>query len=194
MLWHNDFHDDQKYLKRATQVSVTDNPRDPVPHGLKGSRPPYSCKCSKCRTAQRRYNREKQAEYRLRDKQKTDELAAKRAQKKTVTTGTVRKGRRTLGEMEQAVIEECAEITNAKPTLVVAAKNLGRSVDDLTGNMKVIALYNSTMKQLMATMAEMRGDKAKAEVTGRRKSGGRLATVGALTKVKRANGSQYGER
>jgi hypothetical protein len=88
--------------------------------------------------------------------------------------------------MERAVIEECAAITDAKPTMIVAAKNLGRSVDDLTDNPKVIALYNSTMKQLMATMAELRGDKVKAGVTGRKKSGGRLATVGALTKVKRA--------
>lgn len=87
--------------------------------------------------------------------------------------------------MEKAVIEESAGIPNAKPTLIVAAKNLGRSVDDLTGNEKAIALYNSTMKQLMATMAELRGDKTASNATGRKKSGGRLATVGNLTKVKR---------
>jgi hypothetical protein len=115
---------------------------------------------------------------------RNDELAAKRAQK-TETSDSVPKRRR-VGEMEQAVIAECAAITDAKPTLVIAAKNLGRSVDDLTGNAKVIALYNSTMKQLMATMAELRGDKAKSGATGRKKSGGRLATVGNLTKVKRA--------
>lgn len=177
-------------------MSVTGNPKDPIPHGLKGARKPWLCKCSICRTALRRYNREKRAEYA--EAKRDDELAAKREQRaskgppistkgtraagvrrRTVTNGTVR-------EMEKAVIEECSQITDAKPTLVVAAKNLGRSVDDLTGNPKAIALYNSTMKQLMATMAELRGDKAKAGVTGRKKSGGRLATVGALTKVKRA--------
>jgi hypothetical protein len=67
--------------------------------------------------------------------------------------------------------------------LVVAAKNLGRNVDELAGDIKVIALYNSTMKQLMSTMAELRGDKDRP--AGRKKSGGRLATVGNLTKVKR---------
>lgn len=112
-----------------------------------------------------------------------DELAPRRkakAKPKSESRDSVRK----LGEMEKAVIEECAEIPDAKPTLVVAARNLGRNVDSLTDNPKVIALYNSTMKQLMATMAELRGDKSKT--TSRRKSGGRLATVGALTKVKRA--------
>lgn len=188
-------------------MSVTGNSKDPIPHGLEGYRK-YGCTCDdgtvkSCLGANRAYQRDMRA--RRADRKLGDEVAAKReanrgakgppigtakqraaAAKRSESSDSVRKGRRTIGKMEKAVIEECAQITDAKPTLVVAAENLGRSVDELTGNSKVIALYNSTMKQLLATMAEMRGDKAKAGATGRKKSGGRLATVGTLTKVRRA--------
>jgi hypothetical protein len=139
-------------------------------------------------SAGRKYNRDKSREFRERQRArregKTDELAVKRA-KRTDSRESVAR-RRTPGEMERAVVQECEGIPDAKPTLVVAAKNLGRIVDDLAGNPKATALYNSTMKQLMATMAELRGDETDKRKTGKRKSGGRLATVGALTKVKRA--------
>jgi hypothetical protein len=181
-------------------VSVTCKSKDPIPHGLEGYRK-YGCTCDdgtvkSCLGANRAYQREMRAR-RADAKLSGDELAAKRTQRSkgpVVTTKRMReaaaKRRKTetndsVGEMEQAVITECAGIADAKPTLVVAAKHLGRNVDALSGNAKTIALYNSTMKQLMATMAELRGDKAKTSVTGRKKSGGRLATVGNLTKVKR---------
>lgn len=117
-----------------------------------------------------------------------DELAAKREKRskpKTDPNGSVAKGRSRVGEMERAVIEECSSITDAKPTLVVAAKNLARLIDSLSGDSKGAAVQNSTTKQLMGVMADLRGDKAKAGATGRKKSGGRLATVGNLTKVRR---------
>lgn len=171
-------------------MSVTGKPKDPIPHGLEGYRK-YGCTCddgtvNSCLGANRAYQREMRAK-RAQARLNGDELAAKRVQRKkpkTESSDSVRKRPRALGEMEKAVIKECAEIVDAKPTLVVAAKNLGRNVDDLAGDIKVIALYNSTMKQLMATMAELRGDKDKP--VSRKKSGGRMATVGNLTKVKRA--------
>jgi hypothetical protein len=176
-------------------VSVTDDPKDPIPHGLEGYRK-YGCTCDdgtvkSCLGANRAYHRERRAA-RAERRDETDELAALRlkrkgkpASKQTETSDSVPKRRRTPGEMEIAVIEECSTIENVKPTLVVAAENLGRCVDDLTGNPKTIALYNSTLKQLMSTMAELRGNETDKRKTGKRKSGGRLATVGALTKVKR---------
>lgn len=90
--------------------------------------------------------------------------------------------------MEQAVIDECEGLPDdkTKATQIVAAKGLARKVDELVNDEKAISLYNSTIKQLMATMAELRGDKLDARTASKRKSGGRLATVGNLTKVRRA--------
>ena len=168
-------------------MSVTD---DPITHGIKGYR--QGCKCKTCLAQGRKAQREASARFRERQRQRrVDEIAEQRRKKYARSRSTESRDSvqpsRTVGEMERAVIEECAAITNTRPTLVVAAKKLGRSVDDLTDNPKVIALYNSTMKQLMATMAELRGDETDKRKTGKRKSGGRLATVGNLTtKVKRA--------
>lgn len=163
-------------------MSVTGKSDDPIPHGLQGSRKPWGCDCPICKAATRKYNRDKQAEFRDRQRAKrTDEVAAKRKQRNTRSESTD-----SVGRMQKAVIEECAQISDVKPTLVIAAEELAKSIDMLSGNAKALALANSSMKQLLAVMAELRGDTAKAKATGRRKSGGRLATVGALTKVRRA--------
>jgi len=177
-------------------MSVTGEFDGSIPHGLRGSRKPYNCVCSKCRTAQRKYNREKQAEYRQRDQQAKDELAAKRATRKTgISTKGIRaeaakrsaaatESGDSVGRMERAVIAECAELEKARqrPTLVEAAKNLAKIVD----NPKLSSIHTSTTKQLMAILSDLHGDTDAKKATGKRKSGGRLATVGNLTKVKRA--------
>lgn len=195
-MWHNEIHDGPKYLKRAMQVSVTGNSDDGIPHGLKGYRAPYCCTCDVCRAANAQYSRDKRAEYAA---AKRDELATKREARyaksqgkertairqrqaaATVSGGTVPKS---AGPMERAVIEECEGLERAKirPTLVIAARNLAKIVD----TPKMSSIHTSTTKQIMAILADLHGDTAKAKATGRRKSGGRLATVGALTKVKRA--------
>jgi hypothetical protein len=89
--------------------------------------------------------------------------------------------------MESAVIEECASVDGGvKATQLVAAKTLARLVDSLSNESAGHAVVNSATKQLMALMAEIRGDAKQEKATGKRKSGGRLATVGNLTtKVKR---------
>jgi hypothetical protein len=86
--------------------------------------------------------------------------------------------------MERAVVEECASLERAKdrPTLVVAARNLAKIVD----TPKMSSIHTSTTKQIMSILADLHGDTDKAKAANKRKSGGRLATVGQLTKVKRA--------
>lgn len=170
-------------------MSVTVDPDAAIPHGLEGYRPPWRCKCAVCRKANAEYTKAKRDEYKQRD-----ELAVKRRSKPISTKGTRAAGARRSesknsvpGEMEVAVREECSTLPEErrKPSLVVAAVNLAKSVDILSRDPKCIAVQNSTTKQLMAVMADLRGDKT-ADAKNKRKSGGRLATVGALTKVKRA--------
>lgn len=173
-------------------MSVTGEFDGSIPHGLRGSRAPYNCVCSKCRTAQRKYNREKSAEYRQREREKRqtkDELAAKRQQRTTtrvkrsaaVTESSDSDG---VGRMERAVIAECEGLEKAgkRPTLVEAARNLAKIID----TPKLSSIHTSTTKQLMAILSDLHGESEAKKATGKRKSGGRLATVGNLTKVKRA--------
>lgn len=164
-------------------MSVTDDLNGTVPpHGLKRYRPPYKCRCDVCRAANTEYCTERK---RVRREANPDELAVRRKKRattrRTESGDSVRKPK-VIGEMERAVIEEVAEIADPKPTLVVAAKKLARIVD----NPELSNMHNTCTKQLMALMAEMRGDTDKAKATGKRKSGSRLATVGSLTKVRRA--------
>jgi hypothetical protein len=88
--------------------------------------------------------------------------------------------------MELAVAAECDGLERAKdrPALVVAAKNLAKIVD----NPQLSSIHTSTTKQIMAILSDLHGDADKVKAANRRKSGGRLATVGALTKVKRVGG------
>jgi hypothetical protein len=174
-------------------VSVTNPPDDGIPHGLKGARKPYYCDCTVCKDAINAYNRERRAARKV-AKQAKDELAEKRAKRRAVNVAKLHPDRvvtesddsvpRVIGAMEKAVIEETKDLARAKerPTMVVAARNLAKIVD----NPKMSSIHTSTTKQIMSIMAELRGDTDKAKATGKRKSGGRLATVGQLTKVKRA--------
>lgn len=170
---------------------------DGVPHGLKGYRSPWECRCDVCKAGWAGYIRERRA---ARKAEGPDELERRRKRSATRRMGkpkartesgdsVVVGGRRIgIGEMERAVIEEAAQIPDAKATQIVAAKNLARLIDRLSNQEKATgaSVVNSATKQLMGVMAEMRGDATKSKATGRRKSGGRLATVGALTKVRRA--------
>ena len=175
-------------------MSVTDDPDAIIPHGLKGYRKPYNCKCDICMQANRDYRNNKRAEAKL----AKDELAAKREMRKvqfaqrlgkrTESDDSVPAGARVIGPMESAVIEECEGLEDVKATQLVAAKSLARTLDSLAKESGGHAVVNSTTKQLMALMADIRGDGLKAAKTGRKKSGGRLATVGNLTKVKRTVG------
>lgn len=164
---------------------------DAIPHGLKGYRSPYNCKCPICRGAWAAYCKEKRED---RKGTRRDDLARRRAQKRDTATRSAKKAaaqsesRDSVGAMETAVIAECAALTDpVNATQLVAAKQLASLIDKLSANEDGVgaAVINSSTKQLMSIMAEIRGDTGKSKLTGRRKSGGRLATVGALTKVKR---------
>lgn len=161
---------------------------DGVPHGLKGYREPYNCRCDVCRAGWAEYIRNNRATRKAKRDNGTDQLARKRAQKRTATTKRKSESRDSVGAMEAAVISECAALTEpANATQLVAAKSLASLIDKLNdkGDGVGAGVINSSTKQLMSIMAEIRGDTGKSKATGRRKSGGRLATVGALTKVKR---------
>lgn len=171
--------------KPTTKVSVKD---DGIPHGLRGYRAPYNHRCEVCRAGWAKYVAERRSARKNtlgRDKAASwDELKAKRAARNSsAATESDVSVPNVVGAMEKAIIEECADLPRAKerPTLVVAARNLAKVVD----NPKLSSIHTSTTKQIMALLADLHGDDDKAKATGRRKSGGRLATVGNLTKVKR---------
>lgn len=167
---------------------------DAIPHGLKGYREPYECRCSVCRRGWADYMADLRAKRKAKRGNGTDDLARKRAQKRAPTkrgAGQSESRDSVMGAMEKAVIVECEKLVeNQNPpnaTQLVAARSLASLIDKLSANGDGVgaAVINSSTKQLMSIMAEMRGDTTKSKATGRRKSGGRLATVGALTKVKR---------
>jgi hypothetical protein len=96
-------------------MSVTGKPDDNIPHGLKGYRLPYNCRCDVCKAANTEYMRGKRAEYAKRD----DELSARREARKVTRRAT--STRRTessdsvpMGAMERAVIEETDKLERAK--------------------------------------------------------------------------------
>lgn len=104
------------------------------------------------------------------------------AKKRTESRDSVKRAekRAKVGAMEQAVIDEY-ELLDAdckRPTVLIAARNLAKIVDDpdLQG------MHIATTKQVMAMMQSLRPKEIDAK---KRKSGGRMATVGALVKVKR---------
>lgn len=144
-----------------------------ITHGRAGYQ--RGCGCDVCRTA----NAEYQAGLRQRK--------GREGPKKIATVTAIRKRSESKdsdpGMMERAVIEECdgLERATSRPTLVVAARNLAKIVD----NPDMSGIHTATTKQIMAILTDLHGDEDKSKSTGRRKSGGRLATVGALTKVKR---------
>lgn len=165
---------------------------DAIPHGLKGYREPYECRCSVCRRGWADYMADLRAKRKAKRGNGTDDLARRRAQKRAPTKrGAGQSESRDsvkMGAMEKAVIVECEKLeTPPNATQLVAARSLASLIDKLNAKDDGVgaAVINSSTKQLMSIMAEMRGDTTKSKATGRRKSGGRLATVGALTKVKR---------
>jgi hypothetical protein len=164
---------------------------DAIPHGVKGYRDPYNCRCDVCKSGWAEYIRGRRAERKAKGGNATDDLARRRAQKRAPTkkaAGQSESSDSVVGPMEAAVVAECASLeTPPNATQLVAAKSLASLIDKLNANGDGVgaAVINSSTKQLMSIMAEMRGDTTKSRATGRRKSGGRLATVGALTKVKR---------
>lgn len=165
---------------------------DSIPHGLRGYREPYLCRCDVCKAGWAEYMRDRRA---ARKADGSDELSRQRARKRAEAKSKSKPPKKSesndsvvIGAMESAVITECAALeTPAKATQLVAAKQLAQVIDKLSANGDGVgaAVINSSTKQLMSIMAEIRGDTGNSKATGRRKSGGRLATVGALTKVKR---------
>lgn len=161
---------------------------DAIPHGIEGYRQPYNCKCPICRAAWAAYCKERREARKAKAANETDELAAKRRKRGGTKASRVSQADSVPGPMERAVTDECAALENpAKATQLVAAKQLASLIDQLSANGGGVgaAVINSSTKQLMALMSEIRGDTTKSTATGRRKSGGRLATVGEMTKVKR---------
>jgi hypothetical protein len=187
-----DFETTTDNCNRGNEMSVTGDSNDPIPHGLKGARKPWYCDCDVCKAAINEYNRGRRAARKQQQVAK-DELSAKREQRRQTNRANRNSGKATesgdsvpasAGKMERAVIAECAELEKARqrPTLVEAARNLAKIVD----NPKLSSIHTSTTKQLMAILSDLHGDTEAKKATGKRKSGGRLATVGNLTKVKRA--------
>lgn len=167
-------------------MSVTGNRDDPIPHGLKGYRKPWCCRCAICKDGNAEYHRNRRAE-RAKAGGDVVDMAAQRSKrngKRTESRDSVASKR--IGRMERAVIDECELLDEAKkrPTVVVAARNLARLIDDLSDGTEGGSVQVSTTKQLMTLLDTLR-PKDIAE-TGKKRTGSRLATVGQLTKVKRA--------
>lgn len=172
------------------KVPVTD---DSIPHGIEGYRK-YNCKCddgteNSCLGANRIYQREyRELKRRERAAAAVDELAKRRGKTKRTATVAGSESNDSVGFMEQAVIDECAtlEMARVRPFVVAAARKLARIVDALGDDTKGLAAQASTTKQIHAMLESLRPK----ETASKRKSGGRLATVGNLTKVKRGNNSE----
>jgi hypothetical protein len=151
-----------------------------ITHGRSGYL--RGCGCDVCRKANSEYSAKRRAEKGRSDNvvqmgSSTRKPVGRPPKKRTESRDSV------PGDMERAVISECAELPRAteRPTLLSAARNMAKILD----NPELKGLHNATTKQLMAILKDLHGDDDRAKATGRRKSGGRLATVGALTKVKR---------
>lgn len=151
-----------------------------ITHGRSGYA--RGCGCAVCRKANTDYMAERRAS------KGRDDNVVQMGSGTRKSVGRPRKKRSespdsVIGAMEQAVITECAELPRAteRPTLLNAAKGMAKILD----NPELRGLHNATTKQLMVILKDLHGDDDKSKATGRRKSGGRLATVGALTKVKR---------
>lgn len=147
--------------------------------GIKHGRSGYQrgCGCAVCRGAESSYQAGRRAV-----RGRTDGNVIQMPGKRSESSDSVVKRRSGVGDMERAVVEECEGLERAKdrPTLVVAARNLAKIVD----NPELKGLHTSTTKQIMGILADLHGD-SDDKRKSRKKSGGRLATVGNLTKVKR---------
>lgn len=155
----------------------------PILKGIKHGRSCYvaGCGCEVGRIAEREYQAKRRRE---RGRANNGNIIPMNGRKGTESEDSLRRKakRAVVGPMEQAVIDECAQLDEAKkrPTVVIAACNIAKIIDDPDS----VGMHNASTKQLMALLDTLR-PKEPEKVTGKRKSGGRLATVGNLTKVKR---------
>lgn len=160
------------------------------PHGLKRYRKPWNCHCDVCRAANTKYGKDRKAAIAAKLE---DELATRRAnraksQPRTPTSRSVKprgasdEAPAKIGEMEQSIIDACKLIDRAteQPDMVMMARKMARILD----NPKALPLHNSSTRQLTGIMATLRGTGA-GSAGGKRKSGGRLATVQSMTRSKR---------
>lgn len=155
----------------------------PILKGIKHGRSCYvkGCGCDVGRKAEAEYQAQRRRE---RGRDNNGNVISMNG-KKTESRDSVKRPRssKEMGDMEKAVIEECAQLRSeditVRPTVEIAARNLAKVVDDpdLQG------MHIQATKQVMAMMESLRPKEDSA--AKKRKSGGRLATVGALTKVKR---------
>jgi hypothetical protein len=152
----------------------------PVLSGIKHGRSGYrsGCGCEVCRKENNDYiNRRRQLKGREQSGTGGGNVVNMARRRKATTESSD-----SVGPMEKAIIAECENLerTSARPTLYQSALKLAKVIDSPEFSGAAV----QTTKQLMAIMKELHGDDEKS-ATGKRKSGGRLATVGALVKVKR---------
>lgn len=149
----------------------------PILKGIKHGHGGYvaGCGCDVCRKAASDYQAKRRAE-----RGRTDSNVISMKNGNTTESSDSVKRRLVIGPMEQAVIDEY-ELLDAeckRPTVLVAAREVARIVDDP----KLQGMHIQATKQVMSMMESLRPKETEAK---KRKSGGRLATVGNLTKVKR---------
>lgn len=150
-----------------------------IEHGLKGYR--TGCGCEVCRKANNDYHAERRARI-GHPRQTNNVVSIGGGGKKTAPVSN--ETPTTPGPMERAVIEECANISRAErfPTLREMATGQARIID----NKDLAGLHTSATRTLAAIMKDLRVEDDKATMKDKRKSGGRLASVQSLAKVKRA--------
>lgn len=156
----------------------------PILKGIKHGRSGYQegCGCDVCRKGEADYQAKRRRE-RGRDSNGTVIPMNKRTESNDSDARRRTGGVHIIGDMEQAVIDECKQMRadgmKVRPTVEVAARNLAKIVDDPESR----GMHTATTKQIMALLETLQPKEIKQ--TGRKKSGGRLATVANLTKVKR---------
>lgn len=154
-----------------------------IDHGLSCYK--AGCGCAKGRKANRDYSAM------LREQKKT---AAAQQFSSNVTKMRVVNGGNTsgaesddspaLGIVEQSVIEECAKLPAAqeRPAMVQIARSMARILDAPTQ----VANHPTATRQLTSILDGFRGGAGK---DGKRKSGGRLATVQKMQRSRREIGA-----
>jgi hypothetical protein len=131
-------------------------------HGTSGYR--AGCRCYTCVSAET-------------DRKRNYRATGSGAKSSDYTEGAAGDRNSEVGEVEAAVIAECESLPLAaqRPTLVIAARDMARIMD----NREVSHWHSKAAKAMLEYMAQLYPQQKP------RKMGQRLATVHALTKVKR---------
>jgi hypothetical protein len=137
-------------------------------HGIGGYR--SGCRCAVCRSAETQRERD----YRARG---GGRVVAMPTGKPTVKANVkVETKPNAVGSAEQAVIDETGQLTSAadRPAVVAAARAMARILDD----QQLVSMWPQAARQLQALLDGLRSGVKK------KKSGGRLAAVQAMTRAK----------